>query len=219
MMVVLVEVPYRQYGSYVQAVCMPNESRQTQRSQATRRKLVDAGRRLFADRGFAAVGTEELVREAGVTRGALYHQFADKADLLEAIVDEIDGELTQAIAAGAMTAATGPVEALRAGAVAFLEAVTAPDVHRIVLVDALSVLGWERWRAIGLRHGLGLIEAALAGGMEAGAIRPAPTRPLAHVLLGALDEAALYVVAADDQETARAEMLQILDGLLEGLRA
>ncbi|WP_026910110.1 TetR/AcrR family transcriptional regulator [Patulibacter minatonensis] len=198
---------------------MSNGSRQAQRSEATRRKLVDAGRRLFADRGFAAVGTEELVREAGVTRGALYHQFADKADLLEAIVDEIDGELTQAIAAGAMTDATGPVEALRAGAVAFLEAVTAPDVHRIVLVDALPVLGWERWRAIGLRHGLGLIEAALAGGMEAGAIRRAPTRPLAHVLLGALDEAALYVVAAEDQQTARAEMLEVLDGLLEGLRA
>lgn len=198
---------------------MSNGSRQAQRSEATRRKLVDAGRRLFADRGFAAVGTEELVREAGVTRGALYHQFADKADLLEAIVEEIDAELTQAIAAGAMTAATGPVEALRAGAVAFLGAVTAPDVHRIVLVDALSVLGWERWRAISLRHGLGLIETALAGGMEQGAIRTAPTRPLAHVLIGALDEAALYVVAAEDQETARTEMLAILDGILEGLRA
>lgn len=198
---------------------MSTESRQAQRSQATRRKLVDAGRRLFADRGFAAVGTEELVREAGVTRGALYHQFADKADLLEAIVDEVDGELTQAIAAGAMAGAAGPVSALRAGAEAFLTAITTHDLHRLVLVDAPSVLGWERWRAISLRHGLGLIEAALAGGMEAGAIRRASTRPLAHVLLGALDEAALYVVAAEDRDAARAEMLEVLDGILSGLRA
>lgn len=199
---------------------MSTESRQAARSSATRRKLVAAARELFSARGYADVGTTEIARTAGVTRGALYHQFADKAELLAAVVDEIDGELTQQLAVGAMAAADGdPVAILTAGAEAFLDAVTRQDVHRVVLVDALPVLGWERWRAIGLRHGLGLIEAVLRQGIEDGALRPVPTRPLAHVLLAAIDEAALYVVAADDPDAARHEMLAAIAPLVDGLRA
>ncbi len=88
----------------------------------------------------------------------------------------------------------------------------------MVLVDALPVLGWERWRAIGLRHGLGLIEQLLLQGMEAGTLRQAPARPLAHVLLASVDEAALYVASADDPDAARGEMLAAIGPLLDGLR-
>lgn len=198
---------------------MSIESRHAARSSATRRKLIGAARELFAARGYADVGTTEIVQAAGVTRGALYHQFADKAELLAAVVDEIDGEMTQQLASGAMAAGSGdPVTILTAGAAAFLEAVTRRDVHQVLLVDALPVLGWERWREIGLRHGLGLIEAVLRQGIDDGVLRAVPTRPLAHVLLAAIDEAALYVVAADDPDAAREEMLAALAPLVDGLR-
>ncbi len=198
---------------------MSNESRQNQRSAATRRKLLDAARTLFAERGYAAVGTEEIVRAAGVTRGALYHQFPDKAELLAALINEIDAEVSQQIVNGALAGATNQLDALIAGGEAFLEAVERPEVHRVSLIDGVSVLGWERRRAIGQEHGLGLIEAVLISGMDDGLIRRTPARPMAHVLLGALDEAALYVAAAEDRDAARDEMRVVLRTLLEALRA
>lgn len=195
-------------------------SRQTARSNATRRKLLDAARALFSARGYAAVGTEEIVRAAGVTRGALYHQFPDKAELLAALIDEIDGEVSQQIAAGALAGATNQIEALVAGSHAFLDAVVErPEVSRVSLIDGVSVLGWERRRAIGQEHGLGLIEAVLTSGMDDGLLRRAPARPLAHVLLGALDEAALYVAAANDTDAAREEMRDVTRVLIEALKA
>ena len=194
------------------------KSAKAAQSEATRAKLVRAGRRLFGKRGFADVGTEEIVRAAGVTRGALYHQFADKRELFAAVFEDTEAELIAEAALGA-AASDDPVEALRGGFVAWLEACSRPAVQRIVLVDAPAVLGWEEWRAIGERHGLGVTMAALRAGMDAGALAPQPLRPLAHVMVGALDEAALYVARAQDTDTARDEMTQVLDRLVDSLRA
>jgi AcrR family transcriptional regulator len=194
------------------------KSAKAAQSEATRAKLVRAGRRLFGKRGFADVGTEEIVRAAGVTRGALYHQFADKRELFAAVFEDTEAELIAEAARGA-AATDDTVEALRGGFVAWLEACSRPAVQRIVLVDAPAVLGWEEWRAIGERHGLGVTMAALRAGMDAGALAPQPLRPLAHVMVGALDEAALYVARAEDTDTARDEMTQVLDRLVDSLRA
>ncbi len=179
--------------------------------------LISAARGLFATRGYADVGTEEIVRSAGLTRGALYHHFGGKRDLLEAVYEQIEGEITREIAAGAL-AGPDPLAALRAGAEAFLDQCLDPEVQRIVLLDAPAVLGWERWREIGAKYGLGLVEGALTAGMDAGAIRRQPVRPLAHVLMGALDEAAMVVARAEDPRAAREEMEPVLAGLLDGLR-
>ncbi|HEY6760095.1 MAG TPA: TetR/AcrR family transcriptional regulator [Baekduia sp.] len=192
-------------------------NKQEQRSAATRAKLVDAARALFAARGYAAVGTEEIVRTAGVTRGALYHQFRDKEQLFEAVFEQVEAETTQRIAESALAGATDPLAALRAGARAFLAVCAEPEVERIVLLDAPAVLGWARWREIGLRYGLGLVTGTLQAGMDAGALAPQPVTPLAHVLLGALDEGALYVARAQDRDTARAEVEAIVDRLIDGL--
>jgi AcrR family transcriptional regulator len=193
--------------------------RKAEQSEATRRKLLRAARRLFARRGYAGVGTEEIVRAAGVTRGALYHHFAGKRELLEAVYEQIEGELTEQIAAGAFAGGSDPIEALHAGAEQFLDACMQPEVQRIVLLDAPAVLGWERWRQIAAGYGLGLIEGALGAAMEAGAIRRQPLRPLAHALIGALDEIAMYVARAEDTEAARAEAGITLRALLDSLRA
>lgn len=189
---------------------------QADRSEATRTALVDAARARFAERGFAAVGTEEIVRAAGVTRGALYHHFGGKQELFLAVFETVEQELTERLAHVALGAGD-PLAGLRAGAAAFLDSADDPSIQRITLIDAPAVLGWERWRELGLRYGLGLVEAALGAAMDAGAIRRQPLRPLAHLLLGALDEAALLLARSDDPAT-RAEVGAVVDALIEGLR-
>ena len=189
------------------------------RSQATRRQLIGAARRLFGARGYAAVGTEEIVRTAGVTRGALYHQFRDKADLFAAVAEEVEAEIAEQIAAGAAGAAADPVGALRAGARLFLQVCAEPEVERIILLDAPAVLGWEAWRDLAGRYGLGLIQLALQSAMEEGAIVPQPVIPLAHALVGALDECALYVARAADPAAAREECTMIIDRILRCITA
>ena len=189
-----------------------------ERAQATRTALVAAARELFTERGYAGVGTEEIVRRADVTRGALYHHFTDKQDLFRAVHEEMEGELVASIA-GRMDAAADPLELLKTGTSAFLDACMDPALARVSLLDAPSVLGWEEWREIDMRHGLGLITAALTGGMEAGVLLEQPIRPLAHLLLAAMGEAALMIANAEDPQAVREEMEASLLGLLDALRA
>jgi AcrR family transcriptional regulator len=200
----------------------PSQERRTQaeRSETTRRALIEAGRELFAERGYVAVAAEEIVQAAGVTRGALYHHFAGKRELFEAVYEEVEARLAERIAVGALSAnAESPLDAMRAGAEMFLQACTEPEAQQIALLDGPSVLGWDRWREIAAEHGLGLIEGTLQAAIDAGAIAAQPVRPLAHVLMGALDEAAMLVARADDSEQMRAEVSRTLDFVLAGLRA
>lgn len=189
-----------------------------ERARATREALVRAARELFAERGFAATSTNEVVERAGVTRGALYHHFGAKEDLFEAVYEDVETGVVEQVVA-ALASATGPVEQLAAGMEAFLDACLDEAVQRIVLLEGPSVLGWARWREIDLRYGLGLVRSGLEGAMAAGAIKEQPVDPLAHVVLGALIEAGLVVAHAPDPRRARAEMSGALRTLLDGLTA
>ena len=190
---------------------------QAERSETTREALIGAARPLFAERGYAAVGTEDIVRAAGVTRGALYHHFGGKRELFEAVYERVEADLTRRIAEGALAGAAEPLAAMRAGSEMLLRASTEPEVQRIALLDAPAVLGWDRWREIAAEQGLGLIEATLQAAIEAGAIAEQPVRPLAHLLMGALDEAAMLVARAPDPDLMRVEVGRTLDRLLAGL--
>jgi AcrR family transcriptional regulator len=188
---------------------------QAERTAATRAALVAAARALFAEHGYADVGTEQIAEVAGVTRGALYHQFADKADLFAAVLEAVEVDLTARLIEAVGAAATDdPLDALVAGADAWLDASAEPEVRRIALLDGPAVLGWERWREVGLRHGLGLVTALLTELMDAGAIPVQPIAPLAHILTGALDEAAIYVASASDRASAREEAGAVLRQLV-----
>lgn len=191
---------------------------QTQRSESTRAALVSTARRLFAEHGYAGVGTEQIVRAAGVTRGALYHHFDGKAGLFRAVFEQLEGQIAERLATEALSH-PDPWEAMVAGLEMFLEVCTDPEVQRIALLDAPSVLGWETWREIEGEYSLGLVRAGLENLMEAGIARRQPVDPLAHALLGTLYEAGLYVARADDVPAARAEMEAVLRGMLDGLRA
>lgn len=175
-----------------------------------------AARRLFTERGYDDVATEEIVRAAGVTRGALYHHFGGKAELLEAAYMQLEAESTERVARIVLGSEfESPVAAMKAGIEAFLDECADPELRQIALHDAPAVLGWDRWREIGAANGLGLIEASLGAAIEAGEIRPLPIKPLAHLLLGALDEAAM-LVAREEDPAARAEVTATLGALLDG---
>jgi len=195
----------------------PRRTKAEQRT-ATTAALIAAARELFAERGYAAVGTEEIVQRAGVTRGALYHHFkGGKEDLFRAVLVQVSADTTRAVV-NAASKAKDPWEELLIGADAFLDASLKPEVQRIMLVDGPAVLGWDVWRAADGDYALGMLEAAIKNAMDAGRMVEQPPRALAHVLIGALDEAAMVVARADDPAQAREEMGQTVHRLLEGLR-
>ncbi len=194
--------------------------RQAARSEATRAKLIEVGIELFSERGYADVGTEEIVDRAAVTRGALYHHFGDKRDLFRAVHEELE----QRIVAGIGTALEAdpredPLEALEVAAGAVLDVALDSKIARVTLIDAPSVLGWEEWREIDVRYGLGLTEAVLNAAIESGRIAKQPVRPLAHLLVAAVGEAAIMVATADDPKQARKDVEPAMRSLLYGLAA
>ena len=184
---------------------------------ATRAALLRVGRELFAQRGYTGVGTEEIVARAGVTRGALYHHFADKRDLFRAVHEELEQALVTDIGER-IGGIEDPWELMLAGVRAFLDACTDPAIMQISLIDAPAVLGWAQWREIDERYGLGLVSFGLQNAIDGGVLAARPVRPLAHLLMGAMAEAAMLIANADDPRAARAEIEPPLISLLDGLR-
>jgi AcrR family transcriptional regulator len=200
------------------AATPPRVGRREAEARATREALISAALELFTKRGYAEVGTEEIVARAKVTRGALYHHFEDKRDLFRAVFERVEEELVAGIAVK-MDAADDPWKLMMAGMRAFLDACEQPAVKRIALTDAPVVLGWQEWREIDNRHGLGLTRAALQGAVDAGLMRPVAVEPMAHLFVAALSEAAFVIAHAARPRKARAEVEQALVELVEGLRA
>jgi AcrR family transcriptional regulator len=193
---------------------------QAERREATRRALLDAGRELFAERGYHEAAATEVVRRAGVTRGALYHHFEDKRDLFRAVVEEIEGEIDRLVLEAArevMRESGDALEAWMAGAYASLGAYLRPYVRRIQLVDGPAVLSWGEWHEIDAAHAVTQIEAGLELLIEGGVIKRQPVKPLAHLLHGATREAAMYVAFSEEPEKAKEEIGGALRRLLEGL--
>lgn len=200
---------------------MENVNKQTERSRRTRAALVAAARRRFGEDGYADVSVEQVVRLAGLTRGALYHQFpGGKEALFVAVVEQLEEELMADVGATvASTAAEDPVEALRLGMEAALDSSLDPAVARLTLIDAPTVLGWVAWRELGERYALGLVRATLGAAVESGAVQSHAVGTLAQVLLAAVEEASLMIARAEDPQRARIEAGEVLSALLEGLRA
>ncbi|MFE9323732.1 TetR/AcrR family transcriptional regulator [Nocardia sp. NPDC052278] len=191
---------------------------QEDRSRATRAALEQAGRRLFAERGFAATSAEELVTEAGVTRGALHHHYGDKRGLFLAVLEKIEIETTQeienAIGAG------NPDDILTSMAIGlnvFLEICQRPEMIRITLYDGPAVLGWQAFREFEARHGLGLVIAQLERARDAGLIADAPIQVLAQLIFSAVTEAGLIVAHATDKAAAQTQAQQSLMLLIGGI--
>ncbi|BBA90616.1 TetR/AcrR family transcriptional regulator [Mycobacterium pseudoshottsii] len=191
---------------------------QEERSAATREALITAARKLWGSRGYAEVGTPEIAAEAGVTRGAMYHQFADKAALFGEVVEAVEQDVMTRMATSVATSgAATPADAIRAAVDAWLEVSGDPEVRQLILLDAPAVLGWAGFRDVAQRYSLGMTEQLITEAIRAGQLDRHPVRPLAHVLIGALDEAAMFIATADDPKRARRESRQVLRRLIDGI--
>ena len=194
------------------------KTRRAEQAEGTRAALIGAARPLFAERGYADVGTEEIVAAARVTRGALYYHFEDKRDLFRAVYAVVDRELVEGVAQVA-AAEPDPWQRLIAGCDAFLDACIDPALQRIVFLDAPSVLGWREWHeAAEAASALGVIEVGLQAAGEAGVVRIGNVPVFAHLVLGALNEAGMFIAHADDPVRARQEVGDAMGELLAGMR-
>jgi len=193
-------------------------TRRAEQAEGTRSALIEAARPLFADRGYADVATEEIVAAARVTRGALYYHFEDKRDLFRAVYAEVDRELIEGVAQVAL-AVEDPWERLIAGFDAFLDACIDPALQRIVFLDAPSVLGWREWHeAAEEASALGVVEFALQSAADARAVKLSNAGVFAHLILGALNEAGMFIAHSEDQKQARDDVAVAMRELLEGMR-
>lgn len=183
-----------------------------QRSGATRAALIAAGRALFTERPYGEIGTPELVGKAGVTRGALYHHFADKQALFAAVVDAeaaaVAREIEQSSPQG-----TDPSMALLAGGRAYLDAMAVPGRTRLLLLDAPAILGHAKAEAIDMCHSARTLHEGLGMAIAAGIMPPLPLDPLTQVISSAFDRAALAIEAGGN----RAEWETVLEALLAGV--
>jgi AcrR family transcriptional regulator len=184
--------------------------------RATRGQLIDVATGLFAAHGYEGTSIEAVLAAAGVSRGALYHHFAGKEALFEAVVADVTDRVTTELA-GKVSELTDPVEALRTAALAWIALAGDPVIHRIVLLDAPSVLGWDRWRAMDDGRTLGAMRALLQAVSDSGRLPAELVDPFANMILAALDEMAMVVARAPDPETAVAEGGTAVEELLRRL--
>ena len=191
---------------------------QAERTEATRGRLIATARRLFAEKGFAATSTEEILSEAQVSRGALYHHFSSKTDLFRATFEAVEEELTAKLLETATAGGeTDPIRILELGFDAFLEQCVNPEVQRIVMLDAPTVLGWDTWHELDEQYAFGTIKAVLAIAAETGRVDAESVDPLTHLLVGAVMQAGMVVARADDPVGARRLMTESFAQLVSTL--
>ncbi|HCT78145.1 MAG TPA: TetR/AcrR family transcriptional regulator [Micromonosporaceae bacterium] len=188
----------------------------SERGQATRERLIATASRLFGDHGFDGTAVEAVLQESGVSRGALYHHFASKEALFDAVLERMDVDITRQTVA-AVDRAADPVERLRQGCVAWLRLARQPQVQRIFLLDAPAVVGWQRWRQLEEGHGLAMVKGGLDAVAAAGLLPSRHVEIFAHMLLAALNEVALVVAWAEDPDDAAAAGEEAIDELLRRL--
>jgi AcrR family transcriptional regulator len=178
-------------------------TRRAAQGRATREQLIEVATGLFAERGYEETSIEAVLAAAGVSRGALYHHFAGKDALFEAVLEAVENGVTARLTAE-ITGAPDAVSAVESAALAWIEMAGEPVIQRIILSDAPSVLGLERWRAMNEEYSLGATRLLLQAVADEGRLSSDLVAPFALMLLGALDELAMAIARADDRAAALA---------------
>lgn len=184
--------------------------------EATRASLIEAARKAFASKGYAAASMDDLTAEAGLTRGALYHNFGGKQGLLQAVIDQIDAEMLARMRQARITGKS-PWDAFMNEGLAYIEMALEPEIQRIMLLDGPAVLGdpslWPNQTAC-LRSTAATIQTLI----EDGAIRPVDAEAAAMLVNGAALDAALWIAASDDPAAALDKAVQAFRLLVGGLK-
>jgi AcrR family transcriptional regulator len=184
--------------------------------RATRGQLIEVATRLFAEHGYEGTSIEAVLSAAGVSRGALYHHFAGKEALFEAVVSAVSEQVTVKLTETVQGCAD-PLDAMRTAALAWIDLAADPVIQRVVLVDAPSVLGWDRWRAMDDGRTLGTMRVMLQAISDSGRLPAELVAPFSHMILAALDEIVLVIARAPDSKAAVGEGRMAVQALLDRL--
>ncbi|MCI9856948.1 TetR/AcrR family transcriptional regulator [Microbacterium proteolyticum] len=197
----------------------------SERRDATYQSLIAHARTRFAQQGFPAVSLARIVADAGLTKGALYHHFASKGELFEAVLEQVQQEVGERVAAAAEAAAASAEEVLErgwvellAGCEAFLDVATEEGTRQILLVDGPAVVGWSRWRDLDEANSARHLEEAVTALQATGAMTYLDPRAVTLLLSGALNEAALWIAHSADRKRDLASAMTTLTAMLEGVR-
>jgi AcrR family transcriptional regulator len=178
--------------------------RRMDRGRATRQHLITVATGLFAARGYEGTSIEAVLEHAGVSRGSLYHHFASKERLFEAVLESVHTQVGEAtLEAAAEVGAVDPETLLRTGYLAWVRLAGEPVVRQILLIDAPTVLGWRRWRAMEEQYGLGMLKDVLQQAADQGRLDRELIEPFSHMLLATGNELALMIALADDVPAAQ----------------
>lgn len=184
--------------------------------RATRGQLIEVATSLFADRGYEGTSIEAVLAAAGVSRGALYHHFAGKEALFKAVLQALSERVTAQVTE-AISDCTDPIDAMHTGALAWIDLAGDPVIQRVMLVDAVSVLGWEQWQAMDEGRTVGATRAMLQAVSDSGRLPQELVGPFSYMIVAALDEAAMVVARAPDSGAAVAEGRRAVEELLNRL--
>ena len=190
------------------------------KAEVTRRGLIAAARQLFGEQGYAGTSVDEVVKAAGVTKGAMYHHFRDKDDLFRAVVEQVKVDVTARAAESFFDDGDNddPLQRVHRLFIALVDAHLDPAIQRISIIDARSVFDAATRRDLSTRYEASLLRGAFRSAMRAGVIEQQPLGPLAHIVAGALSEACALIAEADDKDAVRAEVTEVLTRLVDGLQ-
>jgi AcrR family transcriptional regulator len=194
------------------------ERTQAERSATTIGELVAHARQLFATRGYQKTSIEDIVRHAGVTRGALYHHFDGKLAVFKAVFSDIQRELVEHTTRVALEASGGPLDQLEAGCQAFIDFCADPGVRQVFLVDGFTVIGWYDLRQLEADHTLAALRVAVDRAISAGEVAPRPAEPLVAMLFGGLCETAMLIANADHPTATRRAVRDEIHRTVQALR-
>jgi AcrR family transcriptional regulator len=197
----------------------PVKSRREQYSDATKAALLHAATRRFAEHGFAGTALEDIAADIQASRGAVYHHFANKTALFQAVFEELETELVGRVAE-VVSAAPGPWEAATAALETFLDRSCDPVYGRLVWQEAPIALGWQTWKECEEKYAWGIIEQLTRDLMDSGDIPPLPLEPMTRITFQILGAAgmALAETPAPDKPQVKAEYLQVIGAMLSGIR-
>jgi AcrR family transcriptional regulator len=191
-------------------------NKRIERGKATREQLIEIATRLFAERGYDGTSIETVLQESGLSRGALYHHFNGKEALFEAVLAVIQTDVGRKTLSATRTE-QDPLAALRAGCVAWIQLAGDPVVRQIMLIDAPSVMGWQRWREYDEKLVLGIMKTWMTTAAEQGVLPAEQSDLFAHVVMAAVNEIALVTARADDHDDAIRVGTAALDEILRRL--
>ncbi|MDT0509927.1 helix-turn-helix domain-containing protein [Novosphingobium sp. MMS21-SN21R] len=196
-----------------------NLEAQRERAIATRATIVAVARALFAEVGFHAAGTIEIAAQAQVTRGALYHHFADKEDLFAAVFRLVVAELNER-SRSAVASLSGDLwsQVTEAFQQYLMLVAESDEYRRILLIDGPAVLGWVRWRELQSAFVAQGTADALQMLMDQGLVERQPITPLAGMIQAALHDAALSIANAAQPVTAAEQAMCAFSFMMRGMR-